>query len=339
MNVDFLIIGQGLAGSALAMALIDLGASVMVVDREDEYSASRVAAGLVTTVAGKGMNLSWRQAEYLPEALAYYRKLEEISGRKLFHSLDTLRLFDSQKQRDKFNHKQDQMDAWIGEATTVDLSKWNADHGGFIMKQGGWLDTKTYLHVIREILADRYRSDSFQEADLIISDDKVNWKDIIAGRIILCQGAKGLTEDGLFSFLNHRCAKGEILTVSIPDAPEQKIINSNGWLIPLGNKLWRAGATYEWSDMSGATSEAGRSEIEGKIIKLTDLPFQVVDHTAAVRPILRKSQPYIGNHPDHPEVSFFNGLGSKGVTTAPSVAAHFAAHLVTGCMLDSNLTL
>jgi glycine/D-amino acid oxidase-like deaminating enzyme len=339
MNVDFLIIGQGLAGSALAMALIDRGALVMVVDREDEHSASRVAAGLVTTVAGKGMNLSWRQAEYLPVAISYYRKLEEVSGKTLFHSLDTLRLFDGQKQRDKFNRKQDQLEGWIEEADPAELSKWNGDHGGFVMTQGGWLDTKTYLQVIRGILADRYRMDSFREDDLVISEGEVNWKDICAGRIILCQGSKGLTENGLFSFLNHRCAKGEILTVSIPEAAQDKIINSNGWLIPLGNERWRAGATYEWNDMSGATTEAGRTEIEEKIRNLTDLPFHVIEHSAAVRPILRKSQPYIGHHPLYPEVSFFNGLGSKGVATAPAVAAHFADHLVNGPKLDGSLTL
>ena len=339
MKVDFLIIGQGLAGSALAMALIDRGATVMVVDSEDENSASRVAAGLVTTVAGKGMNLSWRQGEHLPQALAYYRKLEDASGKILFHSLDTLRLLDSEKQRNKFNNKREQLAGWIEDADPADLSKWNADHGGFIMSQGGWLDTQTYLEVIRGKLADRYRSDSFREDDLTISNGAVTWKDVRAKRIILCQGARGLTEGGLFSYVPHRCAKGEILTISLPNVSQEKVINRNGWLIPLGNEKWRAGATYEWEDMSGAATDAGRSEIEEKIVNLTDRPFHVIEHSAGVRPILRKSQPYIGHHPDHSEVSFFNGLGSKGVTTAPSVAAHFAEHLVTGSMIDSDLAL
>tara|TARA_B110000881_G_C18491861_1_gene472272 strand:+ start:16 stop:1035 length:1020 start_codon:yes stop_codon:yes gene_type:complete len=339
MNVDFLMIGQGLAGSALAMALIERGATVMVVDSEDEHSASRVAAGLVTTVAGKGMNLSWRQDEYLPEALAYYRKLEKASGTALFHALDTLRLFESEKQRDKFNKKRDQLGGWVEDVDPADLLRWNADHGGFIMKQGGWLDTKNYLQVIRDILGDRYRSDIFREEDLLISKESVTWKDITAKSIVLCQGAVGLTEGGLFSYVPHRCAKGEILTISIPEVSQQKVINRNGWLIPLGNETWRAGATYEWEDLSGAITQAGRSEIEEKIRNLTNRPFQVIEHSAAVRPILRRSQPYIGQHPDHPEVKFFNGLGSKGVTTAPSVAAHFAEHLVTKCTLDESLTL
>lgn len=337
--MDFLIIGQGLAGSALAVALIDVGASVLVVDGEDANSASKVAAGLITTVAGMGMNLSWRQGEYLPEALGYYQRLEALSGKQLFHPMDTLRLFDGEKQRVKFERKKELLEGWVEDAVDEDLGQWNADDGGFVMKGGGWLDTRLYLEVIREILGGRYRCDTFLEADLLFGGGVVRWKDIEAKRVVLCQGARGLSEDGLFSYLEHRSAKGEILTICMPDASEEKIVNRNGWLIPLGGGRFKVGATYEWSDMGGSATEEGRAVVEGKIRNLTDMPYEVVEHTAGVRPILRKSQPYIGHHPDHPEVSFFNGLGSKGVTTAPSVAAHFAQHLVNGLELDPELLL
>ncbi len=339
MNVDFLIIGQGLAGSALALNLLDLGSSVLVVDREDAFSASRVAAGLVTTVAGKGMNLSWRQSEYLPDALDYYSKLELSSGKKFFHLLDSLRIFDSEKQREKFEAKRQELAGWVNHADREDLAQWKADHGGFLMTQGGWLDTQTYLQIVRDRLGNSYRCATFDADALIISSGKIQWEDITAKRIILCQGAAAFTEEGFFSHLKHRSAKGEILTVKIPGACEKQIINCNGWLIPLGNEKWRAGATYEWNDMQGNTTEAGRYEIEDKIRNFTDLPFQVIEHTAAVRPILRSSKPVIGHHPDFPEVSFFNGLGSKGVTTAPSVAQHFADHLVNHSELDPDLIL
>lgn len=339
MEVDYIIIGQGLAGSALAMALINKGASVVVVDREDHNSASRVAAGLITTVAGKGMNLSWRQADYLPEAISYYRELERGSGKKFFHALESLRLFDSEKQRDKFSNKRGELRGWTGSVDESEISKWNAEHGGFLMRGGGWLDTQIYLQVVREILADRYRVASFSEQDLSTDGVKASWMDLTAKGIILCQGVKAFSEAGAFSYLKHRSAKGEILTVKIPKSDQSRVINRNGWLIPMGNERWRAGATYEWNDMAGMVTQAGRVEIEGKIRDLTDLPFQILEHHAGVRPIMRKSQPYIGRHPDYLNIYFFNGLGSKGVTTAPSVAAHYADHLVTGSSIDVDLAL
>ena len=90
MEVGYLIIGQGLAGSALALELINRGERVLVVDRQDPGSSSRVAAGLITPLTGKGMNPAWRQREYLDIAKGYYRKLESESGRKLYHSTPTV---------------------------------------------------------------------------------------------------------------------------------------------------------------------------------------------------------------------------------------------------------
>jgi len=345
MEIDYLIIGQGLAGSALAMALLDQGASVLVVDREDSYSASRVAAGLITTVAGKGMNPSWRQSVYLPEAMAYYRALEEVSGETLFHAMDTLRLFDSEKQIRKFSNKNDFLGEWVEEVDEVNLAGWKADYGGFLMKRGGWLDTNKYLKVVRDLLAEKYRVVDFLEQDLELKNEGVVWKDIHAKRIVFCQGATGLrglggdASESLFSYIEHRSSKGEILTVSIEGIEEDKIVNRNGWMVPIGGKQWRCGANYNWEDLSEGETEAGRKHIEGQIQSLTDRQYDVIDHTAGVRPIIRKSQPYIGRHPDHPEVYFFNGLGSKGVTTAPSVASHFAQHLVHGAEIDSELNL
>jgi len=51
MMIDFLIVGQGLAGSLLAWELIQRGCSVLVVDKGEE-NASQVAAGLINPVTG-----------------------------------------------------------------------------------------------------------------------------------------------------------------------------------------------------------------------------------------------------------------------------------------------
>jgi len=327
------------------MSLLDLDASVLVIDREDVNSASRVAAGLITTIAGKGMNLGWRQAEYLPEALDYYHELERVSGVKMFHFMDTLRLFEGVKQQLKFEKKANQLEGWYSEAQRSDFDGWKADHGGFLMKRGGWLDTNVYLQVVRDLLGEQYRVAEFSEQDLQIENGYVSWQNVRAKRVILCQGVHGLMSEegseseGLFAYVGHRSSKGEILTVKISGGNEAKIINRNGWMIPIGDGKWRCGANYNWKNLFDNETEAGRKYVESQIQSLTDVPYEIVKHTAGVRPIIRKSQPYIGHHPIHSEVSFFNGLGSKGVTTAPSVAAHFAKHLVHGEVIDPELLL
>ena len=51
MKVDYLIIGQGLAGSLLAWELIQRRCSVVVVDNGNE-NASQIAAGLINPITG-----------------------------------------------------------------------------------------------------------------------------------------------------------------------------------------------------------------------------------------------------------------------------------------------
>jgi glycine/D-amino acid oxidase-like deaminating enzyme len=36
----------------------------------------------------------------------------------------------------------------------------------------------------------------------------------------------------------------------------------------------------------------------------------------------------MGLHPEHPALGIFNGLGTKGTSLAPAMAAQFASHLL-----------
>ena len=58
MQVDFLIVGQGLAGSLLAKELRRRGRSVHVVDDGWKSASSQVAAGLMTPLTGRRFTLT-----------------------------------------------------------------------------------------------------------------------------------------------------------------------------------------------------------------------------------------------------------------------------------------
>jgi glycine oxidase len=341
VKVDFIIVGQGLAGSALALALMRRGKSVAVVDNNDPSSATRVAAGLVTTLAGKGMNPAWRQSEYLPEAISYYQKLERESGTALFYPLPVLRLFKDAKEATKFSRKTDSVEEWVAqEVAEIPPNQLHAEFGGFEMSQSGRLDTVAYLRVVRQKIESEghYLEQNFDEAIVEFSDESVIWKGIQAQKIIVCQGYAGL-QAGRFSKLKHRSAKGEMLTVRVDELDSDRIISRNSWMVPLGENLWRAGATYEWDDLSTTPTDVGRAEVEHKVAALTSLPFEVVGHEVGIRPIIHRSQPVVGLDPTCPQLGFFNGLGSKGVITAPSVAEHFASYLLGESDLDPELAL
>ena len=59
----------------------------------------------------------------------------------------------------------------------------------------------------------------------------------------------------------------------------------------------------------------------------------------AVRPIIQGRKALIGRHPGHPQVAFFNGLGSKGVLRAPWIAQHLLGHLIDSLPIEPALDL
>jgi glycine/D-amino acid oxidase-like deaminating enzyme len=341
IQVDYLIVGQGLAGSALAMACLQRGLSVAVVDDGKANAATRVAAGLVTTLAGKGMNPAWRQERYLPEALEYYRRLEAESGRQLFYPLPVLRLFGNEKERLKFQNKTELHSEWIQEVNpSFDEALLHAAFGGFEMAHSGRLDTQAYLDVVRERIVEdgEFFEAGFAPEEVELNSEGVRWKDVRATKLILSQGFRGLGQ-GWFGFLPHRSAKGEMLTVRAEQLDESRILNRDGWMVPIGDGLWRAGATYEWEQLDGESTEAGRLAVEEKVQNLPRADYTVVREEAGVRPIVQNSQPVVGVHPEFPQLGIFNGLGSKGVITAPSVAEHFLEFLTGESALDPELSL
>jgi len=347
MKVDFLIIGQGLAGSTLALELLRRDQSVLVIDRRDQGSSSRVAAGLITPLTGKGMNPAWRQEEYLKKAVDFYHTLEKESDRKFYHKTPVIRLFGNEKEREKWEAKGCDHDQWAYNAGRIE-GPFVSDHGGLEMPDGAWLDTVVFLQVIQDRLMDAgaWREGDFSEEDVVFENDRVSWQDISAGKIILCQGAYGLSgverDKTWFSYLPHRSAKGEILSLWVGGLDETKRYHGNGWLAPRAGGMWKAGANYDWENLNSIPTEKGKEEVLTKLrtwLKEEDVPMEVIEHEAGVRPIIRNSCPVVGFHPEMPQVGFFNGLGSKGSLMAPAVAEHFAQHLCGECDLDTELSL
>jgi len=206
-----------------------------------------------------------------------------------------------EKDRQKFEKKRDQVVPWIERVTEE----------GVYYRDGGWLETRRFLEVARSWLL----------------KNGAHFEEKTADETIFCTGSRGLREE-TFPGIEHRCAKGEILTVKIPNWQEETIITGGGWIIPLGDQCYRVGATYE---------SEGRAKVERILKQFTSLDYELIDHVSGIRPIIRQSQPVL--HHDSERGWLFNGLGSKGVIYAPGVAQNWVDHLVNGRPLDSGFAL
>lgn len=344
-QVDYLIIGQGLAGSCLAWELLERGASVRVVDRGEPMTASKISAGLLNPIIGRNYNLSWRFRESFEAAATFYRAREQQLGEHFFRESPLVRLFRDERERETFGRKRDEgrYDGLLTEPQPDPLVPPGIinDHGGFEIARAGAVDTGVFLDASRR---------HFQQLGCFIEDDcrsddidprlgGVRWCGINAACVVMCLGYHG-RNCPCFAWVPFRPAKGEILRVRIDSLEDQRILNHGNWLFPAPGGTWRTGTTYSWEPLDCEPTSPARDMIEKRLgTLLPGTTWSVEGHDAAVRPIINGRKPLLGRHPRQARLAIFNGLGSKGALHAPWCARHLAAHLLDGAALDPAIDL
>jgi len=345
-SFDFVVVGQGLAGTALAWTLRWSGSRILVLDRNRPVTSSKIAAGLITPITGQRLVKTWRFDELWPAAVTFYRRVEQETGTSLFRQSPMVRLLSNDNEVDFFARRivANEFCEMVRQPDPpLDPSWFGSDHGGFEMSSTGQLDVPQYLTASREHFE---REGCHLTADLDVGRDleldqfgvTLPRLGVRAGRLIFCQGIDA-TSNPWFRSVRFKPAKGEILTIRIPDLSENRVVHRGVWLAPLGGELFRVGSTYEWQQLDNIPTAAGRNEILSRLREFLRLPFEVIDHQAAVRPIHLNQYPVVGLHPDHEQLGYFNGLGSKGTLHAPFFASHFVRVLSGEVPLDPEVDL
>lgn len=327
---DVIIVGQGLAGTTLAWCLRDAGQRVLVIDADVPVTSSRIAAGLITPITGQRLVLSWRCGEFLPEARAFYARIEKQTGEKFFHDRVALRLFQSDEERANWARRSQKPEYKsylvapqpepLMDSRTIDASC-----GGFTMR-AAQLDVAAYLAASGKVL-DRVSMTVDWKRDVALDEEGVSVGEHRARHLISCEGYAA-TRNPYFDWVPFIAAKGDILTVKFHAPVPARSIHRGIWLAPTANPdIFRVGSTYDWETLDTVPDAAAREELERKLKAFFHVPYTVLDHHAAVRPIISESKPLIGLHPEHERLGFFNGLGSKGALLAPWYSRCFAGFL------------
>jgi glycine/D-amino acid oxidase-like deaminating enzyme len=331
--IDCLVVGQGLAGTALAFSLLEAGLTVHVADWPQPNSTSKVAAGLFNPITGRKMSKTWMAEALFPALHAFYPRLEALLGASFFHPTPIYVPFDSLAKQQEWLAKSGEpgYGAFVGDFSQARYpGALHEPFGGMLLRGSGWLDTRAFLASARAFLAQRglLTEAKVETSELRFSEGFVYWKELKASRIVFCEGI-GNRLNPFFDWLDYRPAKGEILEVEMPEAPFGEIVNRGCWMIRQPGGHFRVGSNFERSH-DPAPSEQGRRQVEEKLGKLTPLPYRVVGQQAGIRPATYDRRPFVGPHPERPEVWVFGGLGSKGTSLAPYWAQRLAAHWLGG---------
>jgi glycine oxidase len=319
MEVDYIIVGQGLAGSAVAVQLLKLKKKIVVFDNPSSNCSSRIAAGLFNPITGKKMTKTWLADQIFPCLHEFYTSVEKMTNSSFFFPMPLYRPFLSiEEQNEWMARSNDEMYRTYVKRifTSSGFAGLKDDKGGLLLHNAGFLDTEEYIRAVGILIGQNGTliREVLNPERLVVDDDGIRYGEIKAKKIIFCSGT---VSTNWFKWIPIRPLKGETITIR-NNFNEKVIVNRGVYMVP-GNQpgLWRIGSTYHFHDQVPATTPEGRSELEEKLMELNGDPYEVTDHHWGFRPTTPDRRPILGRHPQHQALVVFNGLGTKGVSLAP----------------------
>ncbi|MGI9548274.1 MAG: NAD(P)/FAD-dependent oxidoreductase, partial [Flavobacteriaceae bacterium] len=285
--VDYLVVGLGLAGVSICHILERENKSFKVIANGSQGS-SWVAGGLYNPVVLKRFNAAWHAKEQLTLLKPFYASLEEKLQIRLDYPMPVLRRFASPKEQNMWFEAADRPEL----KSFLDLElKPNSNPAidaplGFGSVTGtGRIDTRALVEHYQEHL---WKSgflirEKFDYSALEPERDEVIYGRLRAKRIVFATGI-GLRENPYFNYLPLQGTKGELLTIKAPQLKEHSVIKSSVFIIPLGDDLYRVGATYNWKDNSNEPTREAREELLDKLHSFLRCDYELLDQIAGIRP-------------------------------------------------------
>ena len=333
MQIDILIIGQGISGTFLSWYLQQEGFSFLVIDQPQSNTASQVAAGVINPVTGRRIVKTWMIDEVLPFALNAYQSLGEAIGVTAIEQKNVIDFFPTPQMKVSFDKRFEEDQQYLAKPSDENnFRPWfNYDFGYGEIQPAYLVNLPGILPAYRQRLINnnQLREEWFDHEQLQVSNHNIQYKDITATYILFADGITSASSP-YFSALPFAPNKGEALWLEIPDLPDTHVFKRGFSLIPWSRDIFWLGSTYLWEFDNIDPTPGFRQFAETWLKQTIKLPHKLLDHKAAVRPATLERRPFVGFHPIHQQVGIFNGMGTKGCSLGSFFAQQLAKHLRYG---------
>ncbi len=323
MQNKILLIGRGLAGAILSLKMIEKGIDHDIIDDPQLSTSSRVAAGLINPIVLKRLKLVAGSKTFYNNIPKDYLKWEQGSATEFISEIPIQHIFHSAGEINDWSSKQSDPDfaEYLGQVSNKAIAHVKAPFGFGIMKNTFRLDTGNFLDFHLKALPPTCTiiSEQIEEDDLAHLRKQYH-------KVIVCNGhlMRMLLPDSEGAFSPTR---GEVMTIESKDLELTHILHGPVFILPLGNHLFKVGATYHWDNFKDSPTPVGKKQLVQNLEKIFSGSYTILEHQAGVRPNTTDRKPLVGTLRDN--LYCFNGLGSRGALMAPHLADLLIEHIMS----------
>ena len=342
MKIDYIIVGAGLAGLCMSQICLKYKMSFIVID-DAQRTSSKVAGGMFNPVVLKRFTSIWEADAQLKLADEFYPEVEKLLNTSFYHKLPIYRKFATiEEQNNWFPACDNPVTApYLNENLIKDKFQYiNSEYHFGEVYNTGFLNVNLFVQSLQQYLQNTnlFFKESFVYSELIITDDFVKYKDFQAKQIVFAEGFSMLNNP-FFNYLPLDGTKGELLYVKISNLKLKSIVKSSVFVIPIGNDIYKVGATYNWQDKTDDLTDDAKNDLIEGLEKMIDCDYEVIEHVAGVRPTVKDRRPLVGAHYQHKNVYILNGLGTRGVLLGPYLADKLIQNIENNVPLDPNINV
>lgn len=340
-KVDYLIVGQGIAGTVLSYKLLQKGYSVQVIDDGHKTSSSTKAAGIINPITGRSYVKSWRIDDLIPAAQKTYQALENELGSKYYHEHNIIRVLGSIYEENKWSSRvlDDTYTQYIVDGydeTRIKESYHDIESTAVI--KGGRVSLRSLLKDYREYLIEKELliESKFSTSKMRIEPKVMYYNDVEVGKLVFAEGVQSI-DNTYFPDLPFQPNKGQVLLVRIPEYDIQDIVKHGIFICPFEDDLYWIGSGYERSFDDDQPTAEGKERLVSQLNSVLKKEYKIVSHMAGIRPSVKGRKPLMGRSNFNKNIYLFGGLGTKGSSLAPYLADHLIQYMLGRVEIDPEV--
>lgn len=347
---DYLIVGQGIAGTLLALLLKSAGKQVQLIDNNAGTAASQVAAGMVNPVVLKRFVPVWQAKAQLQTARQLLALCEKTFAQTFWRDLPLWRVFANANEASTWQQKRQQaaLAPYLQEIAALPAPIMAPDAAGLVA-QTAVVSMSALCQAARAAWQADVIETVFVHQDLNLHADYVDYHGVQAKRVVFCEGF-ALRENPFFNDLPLMGNKGELLCLAakclppLPDFYRQNMLKAGVFLLPQMDGNFLVGASYDREDKTPVASAEKQAFLLQQLQKIWQVPVtalveSVLERRAGIRPTVIDRRPLLGQHPRYRPLYVLNGLGTRGVMQGAAMAQLMADFLLYDSPLPSDVDI